>query len=278
MTAAFFGDARHPLFGSLTMPVGSDLEHAVLLMAPIGHESVRTHWALRTLATALSRAGFTVFRFDWYGLGDSAGTFKDVTLSRMKSDAESAATELRDMTGLRKLSVVGLRLGATLAALTAKKVRARALVLWEPVWSGVDYLARLKRLHAATLADEKRYYAPLTPLVRGVMGKVFPGARRDRRSARDEYVGFVFSEKLQNEVAHLDRETLLDVPRVPVFLAYEGLSPTGALAAFAAKGISVEALRCGNPGAWDDPRRVEDLWLPGDAPRVIAEALAEVSR
>lgn len=275
MTAAFFGDSATPLFGMLTPPAASDLEHAVLLMSPIGHESIRTHWAMRQLTTALAKKGFTVFRFDWFGSGDSAGTLEDATLARWRADAEGAATEVRDMTGFRKLSVVGLRFGATMALLTAKKLRSRSLVLWEPVVDGADYMRRGHALHAATVADEKRYYAPLGRVAQSVVGRFFRVAKRDRTADADEVVGFAFSRALETEIRALGTGQLSDVPRGGVFVVGASAEPTALVAAMRERDVEVVTRKCGNPGAWDDCERVEDLWLPGDAPRVIADLLAE---
>jgi pimeloyl-ACP methyl ester carboxylesterase len=93
---------------------------------------------LRQLAVRLSQSGHHVLRFDYYGTGDSLGAERDGDVASWRDDIETAVTELKDMTGVAKVSLVGLRLGANLAA----EVSARhpddidSLVLWEPLPAG----------------------------------------------------------------------------------------------------------------------------------------------
>jgi len=62
-----------------------------------------------------------------------------------KADIETAMDELRHITDLQQVTLVGLRLGATLAAAVAadRQSDVDELVLWDPVVSGPEYLAEL---------------------------------------------------------------------------------------------------------------------------------------
>ena len=74
------------------------------------------------LLEQLAAQGWHVLRFDYFGTGDSAGEFDEADLTGWEADIEQALDELLDMAGARKVALVGLRLGATLAA----RVAARA--------------------------------------------------------------------------------------------------------------------------------------------------------
>jgi hypothetical protein len=74
-----------------------------------------------------------------------------MSLAAWRDDIALAAAELSSTTQARKLVVVGLRLGATLAALTTTSgmLRPRHLLLWDPVVDGSVYLRELGALHRA---------------------------------------------------------------------------------------------------------------------------------
>lgn len=276
MTPLFFGDSASPLFGALTEPpAGAELGHGVLLCPPIGQEHVRSHWALRQVATALGRAGFHVLRFDWFGVGDSAGDLTTATLERWTSDVRSAAQELRDATGLRKISIVGLRLGAGLAALAAPRIKPSVMVLWDPVFDGGRYLSELRELQAGLLSDERRFWFAWPAAVRAALGFAVPGVAQERRSEPAELVGFRFSSALLDEIATLDEKVVGKLPRVRAVVVDSSGEPGSAdlARALETSGHEVERRVTDARGRWRDPRQIEELLLPGDAVRAITDAL-----
>jgi alpha-beta hydrolase superfamily lysophospholipase len=116
---------------------------------PLGHEYVHSHRTLRHLADALARAGVPTLRFDYQGTGDSPGGVLDPDrLARWQADIRRAIHQAKALSGRTQVCLLGLRLGATLAALVAEQARAGAepagmagdavdhLVLWAPVVSG----------------------------------------------------------------------------------------------------------------------------------------------
>ena len=155
MTAFFFGNSERPLYGVYhAAQPGPGRPIGIVLCSPFGAEAIRAHGMLRVLAERLARAGAHVLRFDYRGTGDSAGDGSDVDLDQWQSDIASADAELRDMSGVTDVVWIGLRLGASLAVLAARKPPAglAGLVLWEPVLRGKDYLAELDRMHHAYMS------------------------------------------------------------------------------------------------------------------------------
>lgn len=146
MNPFYFGSAQRRLFGLYTPArAGSARMRAVVLCHPWGQEYLRAHRAMRHVARLLSEAGFHVLQFDYFGTGDSAGEMTDADLIGWSHDIDMAVDELKDTTGVTRVTLIGLRLGATLAASVAVKRRndMDALVLWDPIVSGIDYLAEL---------------------------------------------------------------------------------------------------------------------------------------
>jgi pimeloyl-ACP methyl ester carboxylesterase len=127
----------------------------VLLCNPFGEEAARAHRMFRVLATQLERAGYAALRFDYSGTGDSLGDGRAATVDAWLGDIALAAARLRTATGATRLAVVGLRFGATLAALAcARELRPRHLVLWDPVIDGAAYLRELVAQHRAYMREE----------------------------------------------------------------------------------------------------------------------------
>ena len=121
MNPFYFGPSDRPLFGLFTRARESAPDAgAVLLCYPVGSEYMRAHRAFRQLNTLLNRAGFHVLRFDYSCTGDSAGEGVDARVSKWVDDVGWAIEELQDTAMVDRVSLVGLRWGATLAALAAR--------------------------------------------------------------------------------------------------------------------------------------------------------------
>lgn len=262
MTALFFGDSRSQLFGLVHEPaVDNERGHGVVIFPPVAQEHVRSHWALRQVGTSLARAGFHVLRFDWFGVGDSAGELAEASLSRWRDDAAAAVQELKDATGVRRVSIVGLRLGATIACLAQKELRARDLLLWDPVLSGAAYVGMIRSIHARAVKDPRRFF--------------HREALRSEPSA-SELVGFEFGGSLLRELSAIEPEALVDVGKARVALL---TSQPGAAAeerwreAMRGAGHTVAQRPLELAAQWDDMTQLENQLLPADALRAIVETM-----
>ena len=143
------------LFGIYHAPRGNPPPpvRAVVICPPIGQDYIRTHWCLKLLAQQLARKGIHVLRFDYFGTGDSKGNPRNVkSLQRWEDDVETAMDWLIENTGSQSCLLAGLRTGANLAARVAvRRSCVNALVLWEPVHSGNDWINSTRALHAEML-------------------------------------------------------------------------------------------------------------------------------
>jgi pimeloyl-ACP methyl ester carboxylesterase len=147
MNAFFFGTGRRRLFGAYSPGRASATGaagRAAVLCNPFGQEYLRAHRSMRQLGNLLNGIGVHVLRFDYFGTGDSAGEMTEADLAGWRSDIETALEELKDATDARRVGLVGLRLGASLAAeVAAGRKDIDRLVLWDPVDSGAAYLQEL---------------------------------------------------------------------------------------------------------------------------------------
>lgn len=106
------------------------------------------HRAYRQLSMLFSKAGFHVLRFDYYGCGDSGGEDEDADINQWLEDVSTAIEEIKESSGLAKVSLVGFRLGATLSALAgSRRNDVDRVVLWDPVVNGQTYVEDLLNMH-----------------------------------------------------------------------------------------------------------------------------------
>jgi pimeloyl-ACP methyl ester carboxylesterase len=195
MKPAYFGSSSRPLFGvHRPSQASKSRDTGVLLCYPGVQEYNMAHWAFRRLAGTLAREGFHVLSFDWSGTGDSWGDTTDGTLEIWREDVALAAQELRDASAASSISIVGMRLGATLAALAcADGLAAERLVLWEPVVSGSRYIAELEALHArenlrllhpTSAHGAEMVGFPFSPALRASIRQIELGAKPPRGAGR----------------------------------------------------------------------------------------------
>ena len=152
----YFGSDSEPLFGHLHLPeLGATPRIPVLLCAAHGHEYMAAHRSLRVLAEQLAASGAACLRFDYLGCGDSAdGVVPDAVqgLARWPQDIGQAIDQLKAITGAPQVVLVGLRLGATMAALAAhRRSDIAGLVAIAPVLKGRSYVRECKALGISSL-------------------------------------------------------------------------------------------------------------------------------
>jgi pimeloyl-ACP methyl ester carboxylesterase len=118
----------------------------LVLCRPIGYESICAYGTYTQLAETLAYAGFDVVRFDYHGTGDSAGNDADPDrVSVWIASITAAVAELKRLAGVTCLALLGMRLGATLAAQAASRLGGvDSLVMWAPCASGRAFARELR--------------------------------------------------------------------------------------------------------------------------------------
>jgi len=149
------GERQGRLFGVLHRPTGRSRRGSGWVFCHAwGAERTHSHRLMFESARALAREGYDVLRFDCRGAGESSGARGESTLDDHVADAACAAAELERRAGVPCRGMLGLRLGATVAARAARELVAResgprgrecALVMWEPVAEGRRFSAELLR-------------------------------------------------------------------------------------------------------------------------------------
>lgn len=256
MTPLYFGTGQRRLFGVLDpAQARSSQARAALICCSWGAEYIFSHRALRYLAGQLAARGFHVLRFDYYGSGDSGGDESELRLSGCRADIAAAVEELKDVSEAKAVVLIGLRLGASLAAQVAatRGDDVTALVLWDPAVSGPEYLEALD-LEWRRMAQRHNTYL---------------GSEYERR--RGARYGLPISEELAKEVSAIDLVDLADkMPSRTLCLSTEPLPSHAAWRA------ALEA-RADGPIALEN---IPDLhpWLEANLESVGTLPLAAISR
>lgn len=151
-------DAR--LFGMLHVPEAASRKTAFLMSHPFAEEKLWSHRVFVSCARALAERGHAVLRFDYAGAGDSSGTAAEVSLDSHLRDLRAALqTLVANHAGVERVGIIGLRLGATFAALLAEAaaseaslsgLRAAPLILWDPITDGESYFQDILRSNLST--------------------------------------------------------------------------------------------------------------------------------
>jgi len=139
---------------------------------PLGEEKLWAHRVFVSFARDLAAAGFAVLRFDFRGEGDSDRQFEKADLETRIQDTCLAVDTVRELNpSIKEIALVGLRLGASVAAATAaRRSDISRLVLWEPVVDGAAYMQTVLRanlmfqmaLHRKVVESRETLVARLT--------------------------------------------------------------------------------------------------------------------
>ncbi len=129
------------LVGMLYRPERDAALPGFVFCPPFAEERKCAYRVLVHAARALADRGHPVLRFDLSGTGDSAGDPADGRPSRWRDDIRTGMAFVRERTGAGRISLLGLRLGATLAAQVAAREPVCDLILWEPITDGPRYIS-----------------------------------------------------------------------------------------------------------------------------------------
>lgn len=261
MTPLLFGTSARRLFG-IYEPAhgGSSSPRAVVLCQPWGQEYLRAHRAMRRLANMLASGGWHTLRFDYFGTGDSAGDMHEADVPGWQKDIDWAIDEIKDTSGAAKVTLVGLRLGATLAASVAAKRASdiQSMVLWDPIVRGADFLDEVIALETAVASGP-------------------PEARPEAVGGGHEVLGFPLTAAMARQLGALDLPSLAGaLPARTLILAsqrgpsYDVLA--SALAGRSAGPLAIETMP-GTP-AWLEDRHTGAGVIPVEVLQRITQWLA----
>ena len=151
----YFGPGEARCFGWYHATAGQGAV-GLVVCPPLFHEMIAAHRSLQHLARSAAQSGFPTLRFDYHGTGDSAGSDLDPhRLDAWLASIHAACDTLRRRSGVGTIALVGVRIGATFAAVAAqRRYDVAGLVLWAPVASGRGFLRETGALARLTAHDD----------------------------------------------------------------------------------------------------------------------------
>ena len=151
-TPLYFLNDKQRLFGILHKAEGTQQKLGWVFCHPFAEEKLWAHRVYVNLARALAKKSWPVLRFDYRGYGDSEGNFEDFTIDDQLADIDCAIARLMtEVPELQSVGLVGLRYGATLAAMAAENnPQVSRLVLWDPVIDMSAYMQDVLRANLTT--------------------------------------------------------------------------------------------------------------------------------
>jgi exosortase A-associated hydrolase 2 len=162
---AFLEVGGERIFSVLHRP-STEPRGGFLFCHAFAEEKLWAHRVYVSYARRLASQGWTVLRIDFRGEGDSDRAFEQTDVDTRLEDIRAALDVLRaELPPGAPLGLLGLRLGATLAAKAASERDSGVtrLILWDPVVKGGPYmqsvllvnLAYQMALHKKVVEDRK---------------------------------------------------------------------------------------------------------------------------
>ena len=132
-----------------------DIRGNVLFVPAFSEEMNRSRSLITQQALRFAEMGYASLVVDLYGTGDSTGDFCDTRWALWRRDVEAALRWLQTQPGGGCTAMVGIRLGAILAAqsIEAHAPNRAALILWQPVTDGKSHLTQFLRIRMAAMLD-----------------------------------------------------------------------------------------------------------------------------
>jgi alpha-beta hydrolase superfamily lysophospholipase len=227
----YFPSGRHTLFGWIHTargPTPSDL--GVVICSPFGYETICAHKSLRAFADTCAAAGVPALRFDYRATGDSTGTAGEEDQIAGWCDDVRAAIEFLERTcSVRRICLLGVRLGALLAARVAALQEVDYLIAVAPVVSGNRYLRELRAFQANASADAQA----------GALNNIAGVASLDGGL---EVAGFALSQASAKSLREIDVSKLTQAPKVAALIMDRDDLPCASSwsAALESKGVDVQ--------------------------------------
>ena len=144
-------------------PPDTEVSGAAIICDPFAEEKKCAQRTLAETARVLAGTGIAALHFDYRGTGDSSGDFVDFGPRQWQEDVQAAIEFVHTQLEVSPVGLLGLRLGATLAAQVAEQNATIAwLVLWEPIIDGQQFVRNSLRrsLIKAMLTQGGEFSAP----------------------------------------------------------------------------------------------------------------------
>jgi pimeloyl-ACP methyl ester carboxylesterase len=194
----WFRSGSYSLLGHLDLPDEQPARAGLVIVPPFGWEDICSYRPLRSLARSLASQGIAVLRFDLPGTGDSSGSARDSDLfPAWIGSVQAAVAELKVVSGVPMVSVLGIRLGAIVALAAASSGTAvKNLILWSASANGRAVVRELRAFRNLEVAEYAEGEAPPPQPVPGL-----------------EVAGFLLNPETEKAIQAFD---VVNLPPLPI--------------------------------------------------------------
>lgn len=147
------------LRGYLDYPTNFNGEIVVFFHGFTGNKTEHAKHFLN-FSRMISRKGYASLRLDFYGNGESDGNFEDFTMDTLYGDAEEIINAGFNVSGVKKLTLLGFSMGGAVATYMAGKFgnKISKLILWSPA-TEIDELVKNCFEKSMKLENGNAYYS-----------------------------------------------------------------------------------------------------------------------
>lgn len=131
----FLNKSKCELIGIINKPVSDPRAFIVMVHGFTGNKDEKGLFVEAN--EHFAQNGFSTFRFDMTGCGDSGGDFSDIGLEDQKEDLLSAISFLKEKEGIddHKVFILGFSLGATVSVKVSKELpNLGGFIFWSPAF------------------------------------------------------------------------------------------------------------------------------------------------
>ena len=185
------------IYGTAFLPE-QPAQAALLIIDPLAEEKRAAYRMFVRLARILVSRQIASFKFDLSGMGDSSGCHGDATWEQWQEDTKTAAESLMEDSGTQNLVILGARAGALLAAQVAIELKAKRIILAEPIVSGEDFLRDLERRQA------------IKDMAAGIANQTEDAQTRWSKGETVDFAGFTFNAKLAESIRNIKLGELVE--------------------------------------------------------------------
>ncbi|WP_053591955.1 alpha/beta hydrolase [Bacillus sp. FJAT-22090] len=145
------------LSGVLHLPSNSDEQKVPLIVILHGFlgSKVGEHRMFVKAARFFTKRGFSVFRFDFSGCGESDGDYSNVMVTKQLKEVQIVLNYLSLIKEVdaENITLIGHSLGGAVASITAAQDRRiRKLILWSPVGKPYEDISKIMGAETVELA------------------------------------------------------------------------------------------------------------------------------